>query len=71
MKFPDDTKLEGTVKTGKDKAITQKELLKLMGCINRNRMEFNNTKCKIMILLITETSEVNSGGRNQNLIASV
>lgn len=65
------TKLEGTVKTGKDKAITQKELLKLMGCINRNGMEFNNTKCKIMILLITETSEVNSGGRNQNLIASV
>lgn len=57
------TKLEGTVKTEKDKNIIQKELLNLTDRINRSGMKFNNTKCKVMLLLVTETSVLNSGGR--------
>lgn len=45
MKFPDDTKLEGTVKAGKDKDVTLKELLNLMGCINQNSIIQNARSC--------------------------
>lgn len=64
------TKLEGSVRTGKDRNIIEEEVLNLTGCIGQNGMNFNSTQYKVMLLLITKTSVLISEGSQAGLHSS-
>ena len=48
LKFDDDTKVFGKVMDDKDKCKLQEDLNKLVSWAQKWKMEFNDTKCKVM-----------------------